>query len=86
MSTVTKVMASMSTSISDFKANPNSVISASEGEAVAVLKSNQPYFYAVPPHLYETMSEAMEDFALLLEAQARMSDGETPLDVSLDDL
>lgn len=86
MSTVAKVMAGMSASITDFKANPNAVMNESEGEAVAVLKSNRPYFYAVPPKLFETMFEALEDAALLLEANARMNDGKDPVEVSLDDL
>jgi antitoxin StbD len=52
MSTVSRVMASISTSITDFKANPNAVIEQADGEAIAVLKSNEPSFYAVPPELY----------------------------------
>ena len=76
----------MSTSITHFKANPSAVIDQSGGEAVVVLKSNEPCFYAVPPRLYETMFAAMEDLALLLEANARLADGETPVEVNLDDL
>ena len=86
MSTVTKVMASISTSITDFKANPNAVIAQSNGEAIAVLKNNAPSFYAVPPELYESMFEAMEDLALLMQANARMTDGKVSIEVSLDDL
>ncbi len=44
MSTVLRVMASISTSITDFKANPNAVIEQSDSEAIAVLKSNEPCF------------------------------------------
>lgn len=79
-------MAGMSTSITEFKANPNAVIEQAEGEAIAVLKSNEPCFYAVPPRLYETMFDAMENFALLLQANARMNDGKKPVEVRLDDL
>ena len=86
MSTISRVMASMSASITDFKANPNAVIEQSEGEAIVVLKSNEPCFYAVPPDLYESMFEAMEDLALLMQANARMNDGKEPIEVSLDDL
>ncbi len=86
MRTVSKLMAGMSTSITDFKANPNSVIEQSEGEAIAVLKSNEPCFYAVPPELFESMYEAMEDLALLKQANARMRDGKEPIEVNLDDL
>ena len=86
MATVTKVMAGVSTSITQFKANPSAVLQQSGGEAIAVLKSNEPCFYAVPPSLYEVMFEAMEDLALLLEANSRLNDGEAPVEVSLDDL
>ena len=86
MSSIAKVMAGVSTSITDFKANPNAVMNKSDGEAVAVLKSNAPYFYAVPPSLFEAMFIALEDSALLLQATARMSDGKEAIEVDLDDL
>ncbi len=86
MSPVSRLMAGKSASITDFKANPNAVIDQSEGEAIAVLKSNAPCFYAVPPELYESMFDAMEDLALLLQANVRLNDGTEPIEVSLDDL
>lgn len=86
MSKVAKVMASISSSITDFKANPNAVIKQSGGEAIVVLKSNEPCFYAVPPDLFETMTEAMEDLALLMQANARLNDNKELVDVNLDDL
>jgi len=86
MSGVARMMAGMSASITDFKANPNAVMQQSDGEAIAVLKSNEPCFYAVPPELFETMSEAMEDLALLMQANERLNDGKEPVEVNLDDL
>jgi len=86
MSNVARMMAGMSASITDFKANPNAVIKQSEGEAIAVLKSNEPCFYVVPPELFETMTEAMEDLALLMHANARLNDNKEPVEVNLDDL
>ena len=83
---LTRVEAGVSASITDFKANPNAIIQQSKGEAVVVLKSNEPCFYAVPPELYESMSEAIEDLALLAQANARLSDGKEPVEVSLDEL
>ena len=86
MSSVANITAGISTSITDFKANPNAVLAKSAGEAVAVLKSNAPYFYAVPPSLFEAMFEALEDSALLLQANVRMNDGKEAIEVELDDL
>jgi len=86
MSNVARMMAGMSASITDFKANPNAVMKQSEGEAIVVLKSNEPCFYAVPPKLFETMTEAMEDLALLMQANARLNDNKELVEVNLDDL
>lgn len=86
MSSVAKMMAGMSASITDFKANPNAVIKKSEGEAIVVLKSNEPCFYVVPPELFEAMTEAMEDLALLMQANARLNDNKEPVEINLDDL
>ena len=86
MSNVAKMMAGMSASITDFKANPNAIIKQSEGEAIAVLKRNEPCFYAVPPELFETMTEAMEDLVLLMQANARLNDNKELVELSLDDL
>lgn len=86
MSHVTRMMAGVSASITDFKANPNAIIQQSEGEAVVILKSNEPCFYAVPPALFEMMAEAVEDLALLSQARERLSDGKTPVSVNIDDL
>ena len=86
MSNVARMMTGMSASITEFKANPNAVMLESEGEAIVVLKSNEPCFYAVPPELFEIMSEAMEDLALLLQANARLNDGKKLIDVNLNDL
>lgn len=86
MNHINRVIAGYSASITEFKTNPNAVISQSEGEAVAVLKSNEPYFYAVPPKLFEVMFDAMEDLALLHQSYQRMTDGEEPIEVNINDL
>lgn len=86
MNSVARMMAGRSASITAFKANPNAVLEQSGGEVVAVLKSNQPYFYVVPPQVFESMLDTMEDQALLAKAEARLNDGKEPIEVSLDDL
>ena len=86
MSLVANVLSKKYTSISEFKTNPNSVIKDADGEAVAVMKSNKLYFYAVPADLFEEMYEAMENLALLTQANERLSDGKELIDVNLDDL
>jgi len=86
MSNVARMMASLSSSITDFKANPNAIIEKSGGEVVAVLKSNEPCFYAVPPALFESMVEAVEDMVLLMQANERLNDGKKSIKMNIDDL
>jgi len=86
MSNVARMMAGLSSSITDFKANPNAIIEKSGGEVVAVLKSNEPCFYAVPPALFEYMAEAVEDMVLLMQANERINDGKERIKVNIDDL
>jgi antitoxin StbD len=86
MNNLSRIMAGTSASITDFKANPNAIMAQSEGEAIAILKSNEPCFYAVPPDLFEVMSEAMENLALLAQANVRLNDGQKLIEVNLDDL
>jgi len=86
MNNVSRMMAGTSASITDFKANPNAIMEQSDGEAIAILKSNKPCFYAVPPELFEVMSVAMENLVLLTQANARLNDGKKPIEVNLNDL
>ena len=86
MSSLAKMMAGKSASITDFKSNPNAIIKQSDGEAIVVLKSNEPCFYVVPPELFETMAEAMEDLALLIQANDRLNDNKELVEVNLYDL
>ena len=86
MKTISKILTDTSTSITNFKANPNIIVEESNGDAIAILKSNEPYFYVVPPALYEAMLEAMEDIALLHQANARMNDGKEPIKVNIDEI
>jgi len=86
MGNISRMMAGLSSSITDFKANPNAIIEKSGGKVVVVLKSNEPCFYAVPPALFESMVEAVEDMALLTQANDRLNDGKKPVKVNIDDL
>ena len=86
MSNSAKTILGMSANINDFKADPNTVLEQSRGEVVAVLQSNQPYFYAVPPEVFNAMMDAIEDRVLLAQAVARLNDGKEPAEVNLDDL
>jgi len=78
------VHAALSASITEFKRNPMAALAQADGESLVVLNHNQPAFYCVPPELYETILDALED--LELNALADQRAGLQPVKVSMDDL
>jgi len=66
--------------------NPMATVAAGEGMAVAVLNRNEPAFYCVPARAYEELMDLVEDLELGRIADARLADGQEPLQVSLDAL
>jgi len=60
MSVTQKVYADQSVSVSDLKANPNSVFTEASKGAVAVLSHNKPKAYILSEKQYVGMVDAME--------------------------
>jgi antitoxin StbD len=81
---VNQIFSQYTVSISDLKKHPMAAVNATHGQPLAVLNHNEPVFYCVPRHLYETMLEAMDDayLAKLVEERAE----EEGFEVSLDEL
>ncbi len=78
------VLADKAVSVSELKKNPSAVIGGADGGPVAVLNHNRVMGYLVPAEVYEAMIERLEDLELAEIVRARA--GETPVQVSLDDL
>ncbi|AMY71421.1 type II toxin-antitoxin system Phd/YefM family antitoxin [Frigidibacter mobilis] len=78
------VHAALSASITEFKRNPMAALAQADGESLVVLNHNQPAFYCVPPELYETILDALED--LELNALADQRAGLKPVKVTMDEL
>jgi len=83
---MTQILANYTTSISELKKSPSSVIEDAGGEAVAILNHNKPSAYLVPSELYEKMMDIIDDYHLAQIVRERMNDGEEPIEVSLDEL
>ncbi|PWG01813.1 type II toxin-antitoxin system Phd/YefM family antitoxin [Sphingosinicella humi] len=79
-----QLLAGASVSISDLKKNPSAVIEAAEGFPVAILNRNTPSAYLVPAAAWEELVDRLEDIELA--AMVRERAGETPIEVSLDEL
>jgi antitoxin StbD len=80
------VLIETAVSISDHKKNPMAIVAAGEGMAVAVLNRNEPAFYGVPARAYDNLMDLVDDLELGRLADARKSDGQEPVQVSLDAL
>ena len=80
----TRILADVSASIGEFKANPMKVITSAYGDPVAVLNKNKPAFYCVPAEAYEIMLDQIEDAELLNIVKQRENEENIP--VNLDDL
>ncbi len=84
MDTVRPILADSSTSISELKKNPMSVIEQGGGFPVAVLNRNQPAFYCVPADAYEALMDKLEDIELAALVVQRKDS--TEIEISIDDL
>lgn len=79
-----QILADNSTSISELKKNPMSVIEEADGFPVAVLNRNQPVFYCVPAEAYEMLMDKLEDMELAQIVRER--ENSPTIKVNIDDL
>ena len=84
MSSLNKILADNSASISEFKKNPMAIVSAGGGFPVAILNHNQPAFYCVPAAAWEDIFDRLEDIELAALAKERM--GGESVEVSMHEL
>ncbi|MDY0227307.1 MAG: type II toxin-antitoxin system Phd/YefM family antitoxin [Desulfomicrobium apsheronum] len=78
------ILADVAASVSELKKNPMATVAAGEGFPVAILNHNEPVFYCVPAHAYETLMDKLEDMELAALAAARKAQPE--IEVAWDDL
>lgn len=83
---MTPILATLSTSMSEFKKNPAAVLRQANGRPVAVLSHNSPAFYMVDPQLFEAMMDELADADLHRKAIGRLADKARAVEVDLDDL
>jgi len=79
---ITPILADATTSISELKKNPMSVVEGADGFPVAVLNRNQPAFYCVPAAAYEALMDKLEDIELATVVAERQGDQETEVDIN----
>ena len=84
MNSLTSIYADATTSISELKKNPMSVVEQGEGMPVAILNRNEPVFYAVPAKAYEELIDKLEDIELAQLVKERL--GQPTIKVNVNDL
>jgi len=73
------------TSITDFKQNPNREVKLAGDEPFAVLTNNKPSFYVLSPKLYDELLEKLWEFEVTPTILARLQNSK-PLKVNIKDL
>jgi antitoxin StbD len=76
------ILADATTSISELKKNPMSVVEGADGFPVAVLNRNRPVFYCVPAAAYEALMDKLEDLELAAIVAERVDDQEIEVDIN----
>ena len=80
------VLTKVTTSISEFKKNPNESVAKAGNQAFAVLTNNKPSFYVVPPELFDEIAEILWEREIAPVILERMNDGSKLIPVTLEEL
>jgi PHD/YefM family antitoxin component YafN of YafNO toxin-antitoxin module len=80
------VLTKVTTSISEFKKNPNESVAKAGNQAFAVLTNNKPSFYVVPPELFDEIAEILWDHQMKPLLDERMANSANAIPVEIDEL
>jgi PHD/YefM family antitoxin component YafN of YafNO toxin-antitoxin module len=80
------VLTKVTTSISEFKKNPNESVAKAGNQAFAVLTNNKPSFYVVPPELFDEIAEILWDHQMKPLLDKRMANYANAIPVEIDEL
>lgn len=81
-----QLYSSYSASISELKKSPTALLNESGNEPIAILNHNTPSAYLVPSETFERLMDIVDDYLLSQSIKERLSENETPVRVSLNDL
>ncbi|MBN1683928.1 MAG: type II toxin-antitoxin system Phd/YefM family antitoxin [Gammaproteobacteria bacterium] len=81
-----QILANYSTSITELKKNPTSLIERASGETIAILNRNKPSAYLVSPQFYAKLLELLDEQILESTLRKRLKEEDKAIEVSIDDL
>lgn len=73
-------------SISELKKNPTKLIESAKGRPVAILDHNTTMAYLIPVETYNCILDMIDEKLLEVEILKRLSDGQAPLRVKINEL
>ena len=80
------VLTKVTTSISEFKKNPNESVAKAGNQAFAVLTNNKPSFYVVPPELFDEIAEILWEREIAPVILERLKNIDNAIPVILEEL
>ena len=80
------ILASLTTSISEFKSNPSAALRKAGQKPFAVLTNNKPSFYVISPELYETITELLFEVQVTPVVKKRLNRLDKAISVDIADL
>ena len=80
------ILASLTTSISEFKSNPSAALRKAGKKPFAVLTNNKPSFYVITPELYESITELLFEVQVTPVIKKRLNRLDKAISVDIADL
>lgn len=81
-----KFKVELSTSITEFKKNPNEQVKLAGGKCFAVLTNNKPSFFVLSPELYDELAELIWELEMAPILHERSKPGQEYVEVKIEDL
>lgn len=84
-----RILTDLTTTISEFRKNPNQAVEKANGKPFAVLTNNKPSFYVLSPEDYDELMERIWEHEVTPTVLERLQDVNDPskwIEVNLDDL
>lgn len=81
-----RILTELTTTISEFKKNPNEIVKKAKKRPFAVLTNNKPTFYVMSPELYDEIEEILWEIEITPLLKKRLASKEKRIRVTLEDL
>lgn len=81
-----RILTELTTTISEFKKNPNEIVRKAKKKPFAVLTNNKPTFYVMSPELYDEIEEILWEIRMAPIIKKRLASKERSRTFTIDEL